>query len=356
MIIPLICLVMALVDSSPSADHSGVQMHSNHVGHLTALNDIPDHLLEDYIFPYLSANEIDNFMSSQYDHVKSIIKIWNPRKRMKLLKRELERIDPSFEDNYLLRYAAAKGMKDIVKFLLQYPSVDPTAKDNWALILARENNHKEVYNVLEQHLSKHDIETGRINLLKSSRALLSDIIRADFDGARVRKDLKLLLETSTKILPHLEEAILDAIRLGRTQLAKIMLFFVAFDHSFFNHMVLFRQLAAGNSLLDIRKLNPFAKEDESVFLNAISNGNVELANLILEKGLKLNPLRPFICSRYFRERRRSLERAPSLSTDCVLKDRLRKILNDQGVYDTLLRTLIAMNIPLMLLYISLVSS
>jgi hypothetical protein len=66
---------MALVDSSTSADHSAVQMHSNHVGHLTALNDIPDHWSEDYIFPYLSANEIDIFMSSQYDHVKSTIKI-----------------------------------------------------------------------------------------------------------------------------------------------------------------------------------------------------------------------------------------------------------------------------------------
>ena len=213
---------------------------------------------------------------------------------------------------------------------------------------------------MEQHLSKHDIETGRINHLKSSRALLSDIIHPDFkvasNSARAWKDLKLLLETSTKILPHLEEAIVEAIRLGRTQLAKIILFFVAFDHSYFNHMVLFRQLAAGNSLLDIRKLNPFAKEDESVFLNAISNGNVELANLILEKGLKLNPLRPFICSRYFRERRRSLERAPSLSNDCVLKDRLRKILNHQQFYDTLVRSLIAVNIPIMLLYISLLYS
>jgi hypothetical protein len=84
-------------------------------------------------------------------------------------------------------------MKDIVQLLLKYPSVDPTAKDNWALIRARENNQKEIYNVLEQHLSKHDIETGRINHLKSSRALLSDIIHADFDGAsnraRARKDL-----------------------------------------------------------------------------------------------------------------------------------------------------------------------
>jgi hypothetical protein len=130
------------------------------------------------------------------------------------------------------------------------------------------------------------------------------------------------LETSTKLLPHLEDAVIDAIKLGRIELAKIMLFFGAFDHSYFNHMVLFRQLAAGNSLLDLRKLNPFSKEDESVFLNAISNGNVELANLILEKGLKLNPLRPLICSRYFRERGQSLERAQSFTTDPLLRDRL----------------------------------
>jgi hypothetical protein len=52
----------------------------------------------------------------------------------------------------------------------------------------------------------------------------------------------------------LEEAIVEAIRLRRTELAKIMLFFVEFDHYYFNPMVLFRQLTAGNSLLDIRKL------------------------------------------------------------------------------------------------------
>jgi hypothetical protein len=140
----------------------------------------------------------------------------------------------------------------------------------------------------------------------------------------------------------LEEAILEAIRLGRTQLAKIMLFFVAFDLSYFNHMVLFRQLAAGNSLLDIRKLNPFAKEDESVFLNAISNGNVELANLILEKGLKLNPLRPFIFSRYFRERRQSLESAYYSSTDPLLKDRLGRIIIVQSLYNGALYLLAAL--------------
>jgi hypothetical protein len=50
---------------------------------------------------------------------------------MKLLKKELERIDPSIKDKYLLRYAAAK---DIVQLLLKYPSVDPTAKGNWELI------------------------------------------------------------------------------------------------------------------------------------------------------------------------------------------------------------------------------
>jgi hypothetical protein len=111
-----------------------------------------------------------------------------------------------------------------------------------------------------------------------------------------------------------------------------MLFFVAFDRSDFNHMVLFRQLAAGNLLRVVRKLDPFAKEDESVFLNAISNGNVELANLILDKAIKLNPLGLLRCSRYYFDRQDALLTAV---TDLEMAWRIRRILANQMAYEGL---------------------
>ena len=191
--------------------------------------------------------------------------------------------------------------------------------------------------MLAQHLSKQDIETGRINRLKSSRALLSYIIYADFEVAfnvaRAWKDLKLLLETSTKILPYLQDAIVGVIRLGRTELASILLFFVAFDHSYFNHMVLFRQLAAGNSFRDVRKLDPFTNEDESVFLKAILNGNKELANLILDKAITFDPLQPFRCSRYNYDRQEALLTAVKSVTDLEIAQRIRRILENQRAYE-----------------------
>jgi len=70
----------------------------------------------------------------------------------------------------------------------------------------------------------------------------------------------------------------------------MMLFFVAFDDSYFNHIVLIKQLRCGNSVTDIRKINPFLYGDESLLVKAVRSGNVDLANLILDKALTLNPL------------------------------------------------------------------
>jgi hypothetical protein len=234
------------------------------------------------------------------------------------LKKALERNDPAFEDNYLLRYAAAKGMKDIVELLLKYSSVDPKAKDYWALTLAKENKHQEVYNLLVQRSPENDIEADRNFRLSSTRqfrrsftrhsskALLFDLINAEshnrWKEIQQLRDLQLLLDTSTKILPSLERAICQAIFLGKRELAKAMLFFVAFDHSYFNHIVFIRQLIRGNSFQDIRKIDPFLRGNDSIFVNAVRNGNFELANLILDKALKLNPIQPFLSGTLYRKR------------------------------------------------------
>jgi ankyrin repeat protein len=268
----------------------------------------------------------------------------NPRRRLKLLQEALERNDPAFDDNYLLRYAAARGMEDVVKLLLNYSSVDPTAKDNWALILANENQHNEVYNLLAQRLPENYLDTGQISGPNSSQALLLDLIRAE-DGVAWKKvqqyrDLQLLVDTSTKILPYLERAISEAIILGKTELAKMMLFFVAFDHSYFNHIVLIRQLMRGNSVKDLRKINPFLHGEGSLFAEAVRSGNVDLANLILDKAIKLNPIN-FLYPKFYEERYRNLEMASTIASDIIerskdnsdmvfLRDRLERILNYQA--------------------------
>jgi hypothetical protein len=268
----------------------------------------------------------------------------NPKRRLKLLQEALERNDPAFDDNYLLRYAAARGMEDVVKLLLNYSSVDPTAKDNWALILANENQHNEVYNLLAQRLPENYLDTGQISGPNSSQALLLDLIRAE-DGVAWKKvqqyrDLQLLVDTSTKILPYLERAISEAIILGKTELAKMMLFFVAFDHSYFNHIVLIRQLMRGNSVKDLRKINPFLHGEGSLFAEAVRSGNVDLANLILDKAIKLNPIN-FLYPKFYEERYRNLEMASTIASDIIerskdnsdmvfLRDRLERILNYQA--------------------------
>jgi hypothetical protein len=336
--------MMALVGSSATAAQSGLNPTNRlSVNQRTYINDIPAHLLTDHVFPYLSTEDTHNFLSSRFDHIKSIIKIWNPKRRFKLLKKALENNDPAFDDNYLLRYAAAKGMKDVVELLLNYSSVDPAAKNNWALILAKENKYDKVFDLLAQRLPENDIETGQLNLPNSSHAILLDLIHAepgvDWEEMQQQRDLQLLLDTSTKILPYLEDSISVAIRLGKTELAKMMLFFVAFDDSYFNNMVLIKQLRCGNSVTDIRKINPFRYGDDSIFVQAVRSGNVDLANLILDKALTLNPLAKGSTCWNMGNLERAYDIAFEISNATVpnsemasLKDRLRTIFsNDMGV-------------------------
>lgn len=263
----------------PTKAHNALALVKPH------LADLPLHLLQEFVLPYLSDDESDQLIASQFQNVKSILKLWSPRKRLKLLQRALRRTDPAFDNNYLLRYSAAKGLYDLVELLLKYQSVNPKAHDSWALILAEENGHAGVYELLCKHIGmKPDVDDDG-----SSYSLLMNLVTtvpdAPWKYAQQRRDLQLLLDTSTKILPFLKDGILMAIEHKRNDLAKIMLYFVAFDRSFFNHMVLIRQLAAGNSLIDLRKIDPFTISEKSLFLHAVEKQNVELANFMLDEGI-----------------------------------------------------------------------
>ena len=57
-------------------------------------------------------------------------------------------VDPSIKNNCAIRWAAKKGHKEIVEFLLKDPRVDPSAEDNYAIRLAASAGHKEIVEML----------------------------------------------------------------------------------------------------------------------------------------------------------------------------------------------------------------
>jgi len=61
-----------------------------------------------------------------------------------------ERVDPSADDNYAIRYAAENGRSEVVRLLLQDGRVDPSADDNYAIRNAARNSNTEVVRLLLQ--------------------------------------------------------------------------------------------------------------------------------------------------------------------------------------------------------------
>ena len=307
---------------------------------------IPQHIWAQKIIPYLTQKDLLNFQLSLIKKLSAVLRIRNSRKRFRLLKKYLKHYDPSNQQNYLLRFAAAKGMFDVVEILLQYPGVDPTAKKNWALILARENKHMRVYNLLADF--HQDLELGLgLGEDGNSQSLLMDILDS---GANTSVgieqdiiDLKLLLKTSTQLLPDLKQGIIHALQIKRNDLAKIMFYFVSFDYSYFNHMVYFRQLAAGNSIWNLRKVDPFDDPNVPVIILAVRSNNLEMVKFILDKALKWNPFTIISC-RYWMKRLRILDRAYRrlIQTDlgneerALLLNRLNQIIQNQIMFQNLL--------------------
>jgi hypothetical protein len=208
-----------------------------------------------------------------------------------------------------------------------------------------------------QSSPENDIETGLIHYSNSSYDILTDLIHTQPDAVwkeiRQLRDLQLLLDTSTKILPYLDDAISDAIIMGKTEAAIMMLFFVAFDHSYFNHIVLIRQLMLGNSFKDIRKINPFLHGNESIFVKAMRGGDLKLVNLILDKGVKSNPFQVFACSQYYSQRQDALCTALRIARRTFSTSdletvstgrRLRHILEMQSAYHVIIVCLLIMGL------------
>jgi ankyrin repeat protein len=60
------------------------------------------------------------------------------------------RIDPSAENNWAIRYAAAKGKLEVVKYLMSLKDsrIDPAANNNYAIQYAAARGHLEVVKYL----------------------------------------------------------------------------------------------------------------------------------------------------------------------------------------------------------------
>jgi len=61
------------------------------------------------------------------------------------------RPDPSFDENYLIRYVSEQGNHEITRILLDDPRVDPSAKENTAIRVAARKGHLAIVEELLAH-------------------------------------------------------------------------------------------------------------------------------------------------------------------------------------------------------------
>ena len=70
-----------------------------------------------------------------------------------------ERVDPSADDNWAIRYASGNGRLEIVKILTQDKRVDPSAESN----LAKENNEKAIFEGLNTEINALKSQIEELN-------------------------------------------------------------------------------------------------------------------------------------------------------------------------------------------------
>lgn len=78
---------------------------------------------------------------------------WCSQHDVTLVRNLLEdrRVDPRADNNFAIRYAAARGHTDIVRLLLADGRVDPRADNNYASRMASANDHTEIVEMIEAY-------------------------------------------------------------------------------------------------------------------------------------------------------------------------------------------------------------
>lgn len=79
-----------------------------------------------------------------------------------------QRVDPSADNDYAIRYASRNGYTGVVRLLLSNEKVDPSVNSNEAMLLASENEHLEIVQIL---LSEPRVDSSIpvISFLKRSK-------------------------------------------------------------------------------------------------------------------------------------------------------------------------------------------
>ena len=181
--------------SSPSSRSLGVMIRKGNYQnyqkwrhqetHLRLLDILPPDIIKNQITDFLGLDDSLNFQRAFPDlgivitpdqlSLLSLLKKWNRKKR--LLKSDTfnalyEKIDPSFQNDYLFRWAAATGWTELAKLLSKDHRVNIHSKDNWAYTLARENDHSEILELFQEL----DPEILNLNPNHSSLRILRDIL------------------------------------------------------------------------------------------------------------------------------------------------------------------------------------
>ena len=256
--------------------------------HLPPLQ-IPD---EDY-YNYSIPKDVDliirnpvsyPFVLKTYQIILKWAAHYNNFKIIKLLLQD-KRIDPSFNENYMLLESSMRGYTDIVKFLLKYPKIDPNggSVDN-PIILASANEHIDIVKLM--------LKDPRVNP-NDSRGEYDAIIVAARDGYL---DIVKLLLSDKRVNPnaHRNYAIQLASENGHTEIVKLLLEDPRVDPSEYNNVAIRRASYNGHAevvklLLEDRRVNP-ADGDNAALRNASEQGKIEVVKVLL-KDTRVDPLR-----------------------------------------------------------------
>ncbi len=222
-----------------------------------------------------------------------------------------KKIDPSINNNTIIKNSSQYGYLEIVKLLLNDKRVDPTADNNYSIRLASQNGHLEIVKLLlndkrvDPSTNNNDAiefasKNGHLEIVK---LLLSDkrvdpsdnrnyaIRYASYNG---HLEIVKLLLSDKRVDPSANNN--DAIRFasynGHLEIVKLLLSDERVDPSDNNNYAI--SYASKNGHLEIVKLllndkrvNPCINHN-SIICDAVENNNIKLVEILL-KHPKINP-------------------------------------------------------------------
>ena len=101
-----------------------------------------------------------------------------------------DKVNPSKDTNYPIRFASINGFFDIVKLLLNDKRVDPSKYDNWAIQLASENGHVGIVKLLLKDKRVDPSDYNNVCIIKASEKKYFNIVNLLWKDQRVKDTLK----------------------------------------------------------------------------------------------------------------------------------------------------------------------